>query len=114
MTTTNSGGGSSGPSELTVDIGAEKFDPSKAELGVGGTVTWENTDDASHRVESITYTSEASEWDMSEEVPSGESVSATFDQAGMYQFYEPNVGRYRMCGIVLVGGVTTDWSNPCL
>ena len=100
--------------EETVEIADEEFNPGTVQLNVEGTVHWKNTTDTSHQIQSTAYTGDAHDWSFSEEVPSGESVSKTFDEAGVYQYYDLAAGQYVMCGLILVGGATTDWEGPCL
>jgi plastocyanin len=100
--------------EETVEVQAEAFSPGRIEVNVEGTVHWENTSDSAHQIESTTYTEDAENWSFSKEVPSGETVSKTFDKRGVYQYYDLNAGQYAMCGVVLVGGAKSDWEAPCI
>lgn len=100
--------------EETVEIEAEAFSPGTIEVNVEGTVHWTNTADSTHRIESNRYTDDAEQWSFSEEIPSGETVSKTFTKKGVYQYYDLQAGQYAMCGVVLVGGATSDWKAPCL
>jgi plastocyanin len=96
------------------DVPQQKGGEETVEVQVEGTVHWENTSDSAHQIESTTYTEDAEDWSFSEEVPSGETVSKTFDKRGVYQYYDLNAGQYAMCGVVLVGGVKSDWEAPCI
>ncbi|MFB6217674.1 MAG: plastocyanin/azurin family copper-binding protein [Halobacteriaceae archaeon] len=55
----------------------------------------------------------AERWSMDATVESGETVSHTFDSAGVYEYYCTIHGSGTMCGVVLVGDVTYDGSLPC-
>lgn len=110
----DSGSGNAGKKEQTIEVGDGAFSPGRVELAVGGTVTWKNTTDEAHRVKSITYTSGATQWPFDEEVAAGESASFTFDSKGVYQYYDIDAGQYRMCGMILVGGATSDFESSCI
>lgn len=115
MTTTDDGGMTTTepPSELTVELTASTFDPVQARVAVGGTVEWVNRDGYGHDVTSAQYSESAASWDYSESLSGGESVSRTFDSAGVYEYYCTIHGEGTMCGVVVVGDGTYDGSLPC-
>jgi plastocyanin len=101
------------PSELTVELTSSSFDPLQARVAVGGTVEWVNEDSYGHDVTSAQYSDSAVDWDYSESLGGGESVSRTFDSAGVYEYYCTIHGEGNMCGVVVVGDVSYDGSLPC-
>ena len=114
MTTTDDGGMTpEPPSELTVTLASSAFDPVEARVAVGGTVEWVNEDGYGHDVTSAQYSDSAESWDYSESLSGGESVSRTFDSAGVYEYYCTIHGESNMCGVVVVGDVSYDGSLPC-
>jgi len=115
MTTTDGGGTTTTepPSELTVTLASSTFDPIEAHVAAGGTVEWVNEDGYDHDVTSAQYSDSAEDWDYSESLSGGESVSRTFDSAGVYEYYCTIHGESTMCGVVLVGDVSYDGSLPC-
>jgi plastocyanin len=81
---TPTAGGTS--SSVTIPMGAQTlgnraYDPGEVSVPVGGTVTWVNTDRASH-----TTTSNAAGWDSGIIAP-GREFSSTFPTAGTFQYH---------------------------
>ena len=70
-----------------------RFDPQTIEISVGDTVTWTNDDNFTHTVQV--------EGQEDHEVPPGESVEITFDNAGTYD-YVCTLHRRDMQGTVIV------------
>jgi plastocyanin len=101
------------PSEVTVDLANSSFDPIEARVAVGGTVEWVNQDGYNHDVTSAQYSDGAENWDYSESLGGGESVSRTFDSAGVYEYYCTIHGQAIMCGVVVVGDTSYDGNLPC-
>lgn len=95
----------SGKQSATVELEAQSFKPKTTSIGVGGTVTWENTTDTAHQVTSHRYQTDAAEWEFPESpIDAGASVKHTFEEAGLYQYYSiTGGGQYSMCGAILVG-----------
>ena len=66
-----------------VDVNVEGFayGPSRIEVAVGDTITWTNSDNASH-----TATADDGSWD-SGSIPGGSSGSVTFESAGTFPYH---------------------------
>ncbi len=73
-----------------------KFDPQVIEVNAGSEVTWTNEDDFPHNIHLL----DAS--DATHDLPIGDSVSVTFDEAGDY-YYECSLHPQTMRGKVIVG-----------
>lgn len=101
------------PQEATISIADGEFDPLTVHVGSGGTVTWENDTDESFRVNSIQLHTGSEGWSFGETIEAGESASHTFENAGRYDFIEPNYGQFTMCGRVRVGSAEEGESLPC-
>lgn len=73
-------GGTTGAAAKTasVDIASFAFNPSSVEVAVGGTVTWTNSDSATHTVK-------GEGWGSSD-LAQGATYSNTFDKAGTYAY----------------------------
>ena len=72
-----------------------KFDPVAVSIDAGEEVTWTNNDDFPHNVHLLDGS------DVTEDLPVGESVSMTFDEAGEY-YYECSIHPQQMRGKVVV------------
>lgn len=72
-----------------------KFDPQVIEVAAGSEVTWTNEDDFPHNVHLLTGSDET------HDLPIGESVSVTFDEAGDF-YYECAIHPQQMRGKVIV------------
>lgn len=102
------------PTEKTVTITADGFDPSVVEVAVGSVVEWVNESGGEFHVKSYIYSEDAEDWEFSEVLGADETTSATFDEEGIYQYYSVRDGTFATCGMVKVGGATTDWNGNCL
>ncbi len=73
-----------GDNATDVTIADFSFDPDQVEVAVGDTVTFENTDDATH-----TATAEDGDPDSFDtgELATGDSKEVTFDEPGDYEYY---------------------------
>ncbi len=65
-----------------VTIKGFAFAPTTLQVKVGTTVTWTNQDSAPH-----TITSDTGAWKDSPDLPTGQSFSFTFTQAGSYPYH---------------------------
>lgn len=84
----------------TTEVAAVKsyrFDPEVIEVRVGDEVTWTNEDDFPHNVHFVAGADET------HDLPIGESVSVTFDEAGDF-YYECSLHPQQMKGKVTVTG----------
>ena len=72
-----------------------KFEPAAISIDAGDEVTWTNNDDFPHNVHLLDGS------DVTEDLPVGESVSMTFDEAGEY-YYECSIHPQQMQGKVVV------------
>lgn len=82
----------------TTDVTAVKsykFDPQVIEVATGSEVTWTNEDDFPHNVAFLTGNDET------HDLPMGESVTVTFDEAGDF-YYECSIHPQQMRGKVIV------------
>ena len=97
-TTTKADGGSSSD-QKKVEIADFAFDPADLEVKVGDTVTFTNSDDATH-----TATAEDGDPTMFDtgDIKSGDDAGVTFDEAGDYE-YECSIHDY-MKGTIHVMG----------
>ncbi|MFB6304485.1 MAG: cupredoxin domain-containing protein [Haloferacaceae archaeon] len=75
-------GGTAGVETSSVSMVDEQFDPRNVRVDAGTTVTWTNEDPTAH-----TVTSASDDWNVDVEVPGGETVSHTFENAGVYGVY---------------------------
>ena len=74
-----------------------RFDPEVIEVEAGAEVTWINEDDFPHNVHLLNGS------DATHDLPIGESVGVTFDEAGDY-YYECSLHPQTMRGRLIVGG----------
>jgi plastocyanin len=111
------GGGGDPPEETTIEIASAGNTPVRARVAVGGTVTWRNTDAAAindHTVTSAQFDDRGADWAFDEALPDrGDEVSHTFEEAGVYHYYDEEEGRGCRCGVVLVGDVEYSQPLPC-
>jgi len=100
----------------TITAVNDRFDPVRLSVEPGTTVTWENRESgtySSHSVTSAQFHEEVAEWSFDESLGKDESISYTFEDAGVYEYYCTVHGEGAMCGAVLVGDATLDQSLPC-
>lgn len=102
------------PSDRLIEIRDDAFVPRVSEVGVGSFVRWANHDGRDHEVTSVQFHDDATAWDFSSGVlADGDTVTHTFEEPGIYEFYCSIRGREQTCGVVLVGDVTLPGSLPC-
>ncbi|MFB6252736.1 MAG: plastocyanin/azurin family copper-binding protein [Halobellus sp.] len=89
------------------------FQTLRAEVDAGATVKWVNNDGVPHTVTAAQFHDTAKSWSFDKEVSGGGSVTRTFEEKGVYEYYCAIHGKSTMCGAVLVGGATLDKSLPC-
>ena len=82
------------------------FIPSTVTIGVGETVTWDNTDQAAHTATSGTPTDGPSGVFDTSVIFAGQSASFTFDEAGTYPYF--CMVHPWMQGTVIVGGSASE------
>ncbi|MFB6201521.1 MAG: plastocyanin/azurin family copper-binding protein, partial [Halorhabdus sp.] len=99
--------------DKTIVMESTTFQTLKAEVATGATVKWTNKDGFAHTVTSAQFHDVAKSWSLDKEVSGGGSVTHTFDEKGVYEYYCTIHGKSTMCGAVLVGGATLDKSLPC-
>ena len=96
--------GEEAPFELSADpvettevtaVKSYRFDPEVIEVSSGSQVTWTNEDDFPHNVRFLTGSDET------HDLPIGESVEVTFDEAGDF-YYECSIHPQQMRGKVIV------------
>lgn len=98
----------------TVVMQDRSFTPRSVSIAPGETVTWSNADTYGHDVTSTKFHDDAADWDLqTDTIGSGEEVSYTFEEAGVYEYYCTIHGEESMCGAVLVGDVTLPGDLPC-
>lgn len=98
----------------TVRMVDTTFDPIRLSVSPGTTVTWVNEDAVAHTVDAAQFHDVATKWSFSSgTVESGESVTYTFAEKGIYEYYCTIHGKSTMCGVVLVGDVSLGKSLPC-
>jgi len=102
VTVTNAAGSATPGCEATDDC----FIPSTVTIGVGETVTWENTDNAAHTATSGTPTDGPSGVFDTSVIMAGGSFSFTFDEAGTYPYF--CAVHPWMQGTVIVGGSASE------
>jgi plastocyanin len=99
---------SGGDAEVPFEVGEEpvattdvdmpksyKFDPVAITVDAGEEVTWTNNDDFPHNVHLLDGS------DVTEDVPIGESISMSFDEAGEI-YYECSIHPQQMQGKIVV------------
>lgn len=102
-----------GTADKTIVMKNTTFQTLKAEVDTGATVKWVNKDGFVHTVTSAQFHDTAKSWSFDKQVSAGGSVTHTFDEKGVYEYYCTIHGKGTMCGAVLVGGTTLDKSLPC-
>lgn len=102
------------PAHQLIEIRDDAFVPRVADVRVGGLVRWANHDERDHEVTSARFHDAATTWEFSSGLlePVG-TVTYTFDEAGVYEFYSSTRGRETTCGVVLVGDAELPGSLPC-
>ncbi|MFC7135141.1 MULTISPECIES: cupredoxin domain-containing protein [Salinibaculum] len=108
-----SGDGSEGETTSEIALQNTAFQPVRASVAPGTTVTWTNEDSFGHDVTATQFHDGAAEWSFAMSVPAGESVTHTFESAGAYEYFCTIHGEASMCGVVLVGDASLDASLPC-
>lgn len=104
------------PADATVEIQLFRFGPQRVRIEPGQTVRWVNTQvNSEHVIESAQFTDEATAWEFeSEPIAQDESVTYTFEEAGIYTYFCGIHGEEQNCAVVLVGGTDYDSENlPC-
>jgi plastocyanin len=100
----------------TVVAEGTSFKPLRVSVATGGTVVWDNQSSGvydSHTVTSAQFHEAAASWSFDETFEGGETLSHTFDSAGVYEYTCTIHGKGSMCGAVLVGGATLEAGLPC-
>jgi plastocyanin len=98
----------------TVTIQDESFSPRRLRVSTGTEVTWRNDGSGFHAVQSDVLTDAGTEWSFySADMPTGRSVTHTFPEPGVHEYYCTSHGAEAMCGVVLVGDVEYDSQLPC-
>ncbi|MBI4090287.1 MAG: amidase [Candidatus Kerfeldbacteria bacterium] len=83
-------GGTSAPSSASVSITSSGFSPATLTVGVGGTVTWTNSDSARHQPATDphpTHTGLAG-FDAIGGLSQGETFQFTFTRAGTFPYHD--------------------------
>lgn len=102
------------PADQLIEIRNDAFRPQVAEVHAGSLVRWANHDERDHEITSAQFHDSAAFWEFSSGVVGpGETVTHTFEEAGVYGFYSSTRGRETTCGAVLVGDVELPGSLPC-
>lgn len=101
------------PGAETVEMNDDAFDPTVVHVRPGGTVTWENEDDAAYAIDAYQFHTESTGWSFTETVEPGESVSHTFEEEGQYDYTDFDRGEFNACGRVRVGNVSRGKELPC-
>lgn len=101
------------PEEVTIEIGDGTFDPSVVHIAPGGSVTWENTGDESHRIDAFQFQAASTAWSYRERLEPGESVTRTFEDDGQFDYTDQAYGQFSMCGRIRVGDVEEGGPLPC-
>ena len=97
-----------------VELENTAFTPLRKSVTVGETVEWVNRDALPHNVRSAQFHDSAEDWSFETETfVTDESVTYTFEPAGIYEYYCSVHGQSNMCGAILVGDVDLDDSLPC-
>jgi len=113
-TTTTASDGNGGSGSTTISMVDTAFDPPKASVSPGTTVTWKNEDGFGHDVTATTLTDAGTDWSYeSGTVEGGGTATHTFDSTGVYEYYCTIHGESTMCGVVLVGDQQYDETLPC-
>lgn len=99
--------------DAVVEMVGTSFEPRRLEVSTGDTVMWDNGSNYGHTVTSVQFHDSAQSWSFDEGAPGGETVTHTFDDSGVYEYYCTQHGRETMCGVVLAGDATLDKSLPC-
>lgn len=101
--------------EPVVTVADFAFTPQVLRVLPGTEVTWRNEGNDTHTVQSEVFNPEvATEWSFySADLAVGGSVSHTFEDSGVYEYYCTAHGKTRMCGVVLVGDVEYSATLPC-
>lgn len=97
-----------GDTGTTISISEDAFLPTTLEVGPGDTVVWENDDEVAHRI--ISFSGDEFS---TPRLESGDTYERTFDEEGIVEFTDPNIGRGNMCGAVIVGNPDDEPVLPC-
>lgn len=101
----------------TVEVSEMGYKPRKLSIDVGATVTWVNENSTvvpAHTVTSKQIIKGAEEWSLDERLEeSGDTVSHTFEEAGLYTYVGTIKGEDCMCGLVAVGDASYGDPLPC-
>lgn len=97
-----------------ISVGASSFDPLRQSVEPGTEVVWTNDSSAAHTVDTRAFHESAEEWSInSSTLDPGDSVSHTFEESGVYEYFCAVHGESNMCGAVLVGDASLDEDLPC-
>lgn len=96
-----------------IEVTNDGFSTQRIEVDPGTTVAWENHLDREAEVASQTFDDGATEWEFDETIDPDSFVEHTFEDDGVYQFWESIMSQFNACGAVLVGDVDHDESMPC-
>lgn len=101
--------------EAVVWMHQTSFDPVRLSVPPGTTVTWENADLYRHDVRSMKVHEDAEEWTFYEKsgLTERETITYTFEEAGVYEYHCHNHGYLNMCGVILVGTRNPERRLPC-
>lgn len=111
--TTTATEGSNASVGATVEMVDVSFDPVTASIDPGSAIEWKNADGFEHDVTATQFQDGAASWDFSTTLASGETATHAFDSAGVYEYYCTIHGEGEMCGAVVVGDASMDWTLPC-
>ncbi|MFB6173621.1 MAG: plastocyanin/azurin family copper-binding protein [Halobacteriales archaeon] len=101
------------PADATVVKRSVPFRSVEIEVAAGATVRWVNDGGSAYTVRSAQFHDTARPWRLEERVSGDGSVTHTFEERGVYEFYCTINHEPTMCGAVLVGGATLDGAPPC-
>lgn len=100
-------------SEPVVRIPGFEYDPLRLSVEPGTTVEWVNESSTGHDVVSATFHDKAADWSFESDTFGGnESITYTFQEEGVYEYYCSIHGQSSMSGAILVGDVSLDQQLP--
>ena len=96
-----------------VDVLEQDFDPQIVEIEAGETIRWINRQRDATDLRNANWNG-ATDWGFTHTLTDIDHfVDYTFDEEGVYQYYDVISTPMRQCGMVLVGGAEWDGMLPC-
>lgn len=96
-----------------INVNDGTFNPPRKELEPGTEVTWRNRGLREHTITSTQFHQRAVDWALEKTLDTDETVSHTFQESGLYEYYCEHHGEANECGVVVVGDAEPPDLLPC-